>query len=366
MVRVFHGGVVEAYQERDVELARLGHTVTLIVPKNFQELPEMSFARERNDEIVVIPVSLWGTRRNPFYFYNPLQIAGILRRMQPEIIDLHEEPYSLAAWSVVAARALAGSRAKVIFRSSQNVFKKYPYPFSSIQSWVLNSSSAAYVPSAQARSVLERKGFSAPVSVIGNGVTLVSTEQRRVAPRDYVSLLYVGRLIPRKGIVDLMMATILLGGRARLRILGSGPMAQELAALIIEKDATDYIEMVDAVAHEEVGVFMLGADVICVPSHELKGWSEQFSRALVEGMANYCIPLVSNSGALPEVSGGIRPPFKWGDVMEMTREIEALCEIGDMTELKEAAHMHAVSNYSWQATSGQISAIYENIVLNEI
>ena len=358
--RIFHGGGVPAYQQRDAELARLGHQVTLVVPRWFRELPEITVAEKRDDEITVLPVGLYGPRRNPFYFYNPLEIAKVLSDFRPDIIDIHEEPYSLAAFSALLARMLVRSKAEVVFRSSQNVYKKYPFPFSWIQRAVFRSSSAAYVPSAQAKAVLERKGYAAPVSVIGNGVDFRTppTEPEHRNSRQ-LEVLYVGRLIERKGVLDLVEAAIPLGDLIHVTFVGSGPLQSQIQTMISR--ASSRFTTVGAVPHEEVADFMERADVICVPSHELDGWSEQFSRALVEGMASSCVPVVSTSGALPDVSGGIRTPIPWGDAEALSTELRDLATLESLEELKEAARQHALSNYSWSATSSRLSEIYEGV-----
>lgn len=361
VLRVFHGGGVPAYQRRDEELARLGHSVQLVVPRSFRELPTLTVAKARKDLIRVSPVGLYGLKRNPFFFYNPLEIAGILRKFGPDLLDLHEEPYSLAALSVIIGRALAKSRCKVIFRSSQNEYKEYPFPFSAIQSLVFRVGQAAYVPSSDAKTVLIRKAFKKPVSVIGNGVTLPKIMEMSARRSANLEVTCVGRLIERKGVQDLVAAVIASNPRVRLTIVGSGPMDATLRSTVKERGAEAIVSFTGPLSMDEAATIMSQADVICVPSHVLSGWSEQFSRALVEGMANYCVPLVSDSGALPEISGSIFPPFAWGDVQELTSKLDELIDRADLDKLKAAAHEHAIGKYSWQATSQQLSDLYEAV-----
>jgi glycosyltransferase involved in cell wall biosynthesis len=363
VLRIFHGGGVPAYQRRDEEISSLGHEVHLLVPKAFRELPTLTVAQMRNDVIRVTPVGLYGLRRNPFFFYNPFRIAYIFRTFKPQILDVHEEPYSLAAASILLARFISAVKCKMIFRSSQNELKSYPFPFSFIQWMMFRNSTEAYVPSEQARRVLQQKKFKGRVSVVGNGVLAPTAPPTAHRTSTRLEVVCVGRLIERKGVQDLVEAIAGSQLAINVTIVGSGPMENQLRSLVEgRQNVAGCVEFKGAVTIQDAAEIMSRADVICVPSRELNGWSEQFSRALVEGMANYCVPLVSTSGALPEIAGGITQPFRWGDIGELTHRLEALVESQDLEDLKFLSHEHAVNNYSWQATSGRIAAIYERVV----
>ncbi|MHC6229964.1 glycosyltransferase family 4 protein [Arthrobacter sp. MMS24-T111] len=341
----------------------LGHKVHLLVPKVFRELPTATVAVRRNDLIMVTPVGLFGLRRNPFFFYNPLRIAMEIFKFRADVIDVHEEPYSLAAASILLGRFLARSKAKVVFRSSQNEFKKYPFPFAGFQKYIFHVSAEAYVPSAQAAQVLRQKNFRRPITVVGNGVAVPEHARVDSTPAEILEVVCVGRLIERKGVQDLVEAIAKSQCRVNLTLVGTGPLESVLRARVAELPSlADRVTFTGAVSIEEAAAVMRRSDVICVPSHELEGWSEQFSRALVEGMANYCVPLVSDSGALPEISGGITAPFQWGDVDDLRLRLDELVHSGDIRELQKSAHERAVEHYSWEATSLRISEIYERAV----
>jgi glycosyltransferase involved in cell wall biosynthesis len=362
ILRIFHGGGVPAYQRRDEEISALGHEVHLLTPKTFRELPTITYSEIRSDVIRVTPIGLYGIKQNPLFFYNPIRLAHIFRGFKPHVLDMHEEPYSLAAASVLVGRWVSGVKCKVVFRSSQNELKSYPFPFSAVQKWVFKTSAEAYVPSAQASEVLRQKGFDKGITVVGNGVAVPDEPLTEARSSSKLEVVCVGRLIERKGVQDLVEAVVSSNVPINLTIVGSGPMEEQLRRLSEASLSTSAkVVFKGAVSIEEAAEIMCQSDVICVPSHELDGWSEQFSRALVEGMANFCVPLVSSSGALPEIAGGITPPFRWGDIQELTHGLEALANSGDLQGLKRLAHEHAVRNYSWQATSRSILAIYERV-----
>ena len=363
VLRIFHGGGVPEYQKRDDALAALGHDVTLVVPKWFRELPEITVAEPRQDSVRVIPVGLFGPRRNPFFFYNPFTIASVHKSADPDVVDLHEEPYSLAALSVLVGLRLARSSAALIFRSSQNVFKRYPGPFAKLQSAVLKKSAEAYVPSTQAKEVLEKKGFNRRITVVGNGVAIRDSVRAEVPDGGPLKVVYVGRLTERKGVRELVEAVVGLAGTVYLTVVGSGPDGDELVKIAARSSSPQSVTFVGAVPQDEVALYTAAADVICVPSRVLDGWSEQFSRALVEGMASSCVPIVSTSGALNEVSGGSGIVFPWGSVDALRASLVEVAAWPDIHVAKERARAIAQDNYSWEATSAQISSIYERVSL---
>lgn len=359
VLRIFHGGGIEAYQRRDEEIASLGHDVTLVVPRVFRELPEPTVATARSGVISVRPIGLYGWKRNPFYFYSPFVLANILRAGSFDVIDMHEEPYSLAALSIAFGRALSRTDAKVVFRSSQNVLKRYPVPFRSIERAIYKMAAAAYVPSDDAKAVLERKGFSKQVEVIGNGVEVPSLA-RRPPSGQQLCVAYVGRLDERKGIVDLLEAVAVAESPLRLVVMGSGELLPRLRQIASARGVDDRVEWLGAVSHSGVIERLLMSDVICVPSRVLPGWSEQFSRALVEGMAAGCVPLVSSSGAIGAVAGPEFPSFPWGDVPQLARELDRLAAMGRdaLVELGARASEIAAEKYSWRVTSARIAGLY--------
>ncbi|BAS10591.1 glycosyl transferase group 1 [Arthrobacter sp. Hiyo4] len=232
MLRIFHGGGVRAYQRRDEEISRLGHEVHLLVPKAFRELPTLTIAQVRNDSIRVTPIGLYGLRRNPFFFYNPFRVAYICRTFKPQVIDVHEEPYSLAAASILLARFISCVKCEIVFRSSQNEFKSYPFPFSFIQWMMFKTSTEAYVPSEQARRVLQQKKFTGRVSVVGNGVLAPTTPPIASSRSTRLEVVCVGRLIERKGVQDLVEAVVGSQLAINLTIVGSGPMENQLRSIV--------------------------------------------------------------------------------------------------------------------------------------
>lgn len=347
VLRIFHGGGVVEYQNREAALVDLGHSVRVLVPRVWAELPTATRAQARDVPYQVRPIRIYGPRQNPWFTYSPRTIRRHFAEFRAELLDLHEEPYSLAA----ASALLGAPGVPLVFRSSQNELKRYPLPFRRLEEIAYNRASAAYVPSPAARDVLMAKGFSKPIAIVPNGVSLPSVAMRPSANPPVV--VFAGRLTERKGVRDLIRASEILGNKVSVIVIGAGPLRPEVEAA----HAVGLLDYVGPTPIDEVGGIMLAADMVVAPSHQLQGWSEQFCRSVAEGMAHYCAPVVSDSGALPWVAGAAAAVFPAGSPEGLASAIIASLE--GLDERRSAARERAASLFGWGTTSQQIAELYE-------
>jgi len=118
----------------------------------------------------------------------------------------------------------------------QDIYKKYPFPFSTIEGFNLRNADTAIAGNEEAKSVLERKGFGKRISVIPQfGVD--EQKFRKVdnnLPRKKLcfagsfNIRYVGRPVREKGISDLVKAAGMCGVGVRLLVIGDGPLRKDL------------------------------------------------------------------------------------------------------------------------------------------
>lgn len=147
------------------------------------------------------------------------------------------------------------------------------------------------------------------IRLIPPGVDLQAFAPRPV-PRgeeEPLTILFVGWLLPRKGIDFLLQALRLLkeqpGPRLQLRIAGSGPGEPRVRALVDRLGLSDDCTFLPPCPYAQMPALYQQADILALPSIATDTWQEQFGMALIEAMA--CgIPVVSTlSGAIPEVVG---------------------------------------------------------------
>ena len=106
----------------------------------------------------------------------------------------------------------------------QNLHRCYPPPFSWWEGYVYRQTAYAIAGNQDAVQVLCAKGYAGRVRVIPQfGVDPSLYGNAKAPPRDGFTIGYVGRLVPEKGIADLLRATSGLPGNWHIRLLGGGP-----------------------------------------------------------------------------------------------------------------------------------------------
>jgi glycosyltransferase involved in cell wall biosynthesis len=147
-------------------------------------------------------------------------------------------------------------------------------------------------------------------------------EQPDEQPKPVFTVGYAGRLVPEKGLGDLVDAFTRLRFEAKLLLVGNGPMKDELEGRL----RGTRFEILTDVTHEEMASAYARMDVLVLPSRTTATWAEQFGRVLVEAL--WCgVPVIgSNSGEIPwvvQVTGG-GVTFPEGDVAALVDRIAAL------------------------------------------
>jgi glycosyltransferase involved in cell wall biosynthesis len=123
--------------------------------------------------------------------------------------------------------------------------------------------------------------------------------------RDPTRLLFVGRLVERKGAEYALRALAALrkaGRQVRLTICGEGPERGRLEALARELGVADASEFTGALPHDAVAELYRTSAVLVMPAvTDWKGEQEGFGMVLVEAMASG-LPVVSTqSGGIADV-----------------------------------------------------------------
>ena len=195
---------VASYRRKLEELAGLGVDLTLVAPPYWH-----SGGRRLSFE----PGYAGGYRtvlQNPvfngsFHLHYYPQLPALIRRYDPDLVHIDEEPYDLVSFK--AARAALSAGAKVLFFTWQNIQRRYPPPFTFFERWLLNRAHGAIAGSADAAAVLRDKGYHRPLYVIPQFG--VDTELFSLRPPDTVAeftpgrpfrIGFSGRLVEEKGL----------------------------------------------------------------------------------------------------------------------------------------------------------------------
>ncbi len=250
-------------------------------------------------------------------------LGAALREARPDVIFLDEEPYGLPAAQILASPWRR--RAALVVYAKQNILKSYPPPLSWVERRILAQADGLVAVDPAARDVLQAKGARAPIAVIPHALDprlyspgAAHDTRARLGLSGFV-IGYVGRLVPEKGVGDLLDAVARLGSDAGLPeaarepsvlIVGDGPALGDLRAFAEARlpapggaPGSSRVCFTGAVPHDEVPEYYRCMDVLVLPSRTARHWREQFGRTIVEALA--CgVPVVgSDSGAIPTTIG---------------------------------------------------------------
>lgn len=359
VLRIYHSAVVRGFRDRDHHLRALGVDETLIAPKRWNEGGRDVAIRTDEEERPWVRTACTLGQHPYRFMYHPVPIARALRELKPDVLDVHEEPASVAVAEALLLRLMFRRRAAVTLYSAQNIYKHYPLPFRWIERWALKAANIIYCCSSEAAGVLRRKGFAGRTPVIGLGVDVERFYPE--APRkadDGFTAGYVGRLERHKGVHVLIAALHHLPARVRLEVVGAGPFRQELETLA--QPLADRVRFVDFVAYEDVPQLYRRFDAVVIPSLPTASWKEQFGRVAVEAMASGVPVVASADGALPEVvgPGGLLVPPN--DCLALATAISTLVEHEAVRRRYARAAHEWAQRYSWAAIAKQHRDVYRD------
>jgi len=124
--------------------------------------------------------------------------------------------------------------------------------------------------------------------------------------KDSIRILFVGRLVPEKGIFDLLNAfSILLRNVQNVELLivgsGSSSMQIQISQLVANLKIGGKVKFLGSIEYSNMPQIHNLADVFCLPSIPTKTWAEQFGYSMVEAMACGKPVVSTSSGSIPEV-----------------------------------------------------------------
>ncbi|MEM8532652.1 MAG: glycosyltransferase family 4 protein [Chloroflexota bacterium] len=185
----------------------------------------------------------------------------------------------------------------------------------------------------------------------GNRLTTITEEaiRKRATQARPLHILFVGNLIPRKGLDVLLQAIINLP--VRLTIIGSTTVdsnyTNRIQSLIGTHNLTEQVCLMGQVHDTELGFHFADADVLAVPSQY-----EGFGIVYLEGMACGLPAIGTTAGAAQEIithgqNGFLIPPE---DSAALTRCLSQLLDQRVLQKMSLAALRHFQTHPTWEDT----------------
>jgi glycosyltransferase involved in cell wall biosynthesis len=355
VLKISHSGVVSEWRERERVLRRRGVEVSMVTAKVWDE-GGRPVALEVGDDHFVEGARTWGRHPNVFVF-DPRPLWRLLAEAW-DVIDIHEEPCSLATAEILLLRFLRRGRAPFILYSAQNIEKRYPVPFRWIERWAIHRSAAVSVCNRAAGEILQRKGLRGRVVEIPLGVDVAHFNSNdRQPPDTTLRIGYVGRLAHHKG-VHILIDSLASRRSWHLELVGAGPAEADLRRQVTKAGLGEQVAFAGAVDQDALAGRYRRFDVIAVPSIPTPAWEEQFCRVAIESMASGVPVVASCSGALPEVIGDAGLLVRPDDVEALRAALDQL--VGDPTgwTALRAAGLERAKRFSWESVADDYEAMY--------
>jgi glycosyltransferase involved in cell wall biosynthesis len=168
-----------------------------------------------------------------------------------------------------------------------------------------------------------------------------------------LSLLAVGRLVPKKGFDVLLAAAEKLRFPFRLRIVGDGPERSRLAG--------DRVELVGPVTHDELPALYASADVVVVPSvQDADGDRDGLPNVVLEAMASGRPVVASDVGAIASARAALLVPP--GDVDALATTLNDLARRPALRRrLGERARREAEARFALAACTARLCEVLEEV-----
>lgn len=181
---------------------------------------------------------------------------------------------------------------------------------------------------------------------ISNSVKMVKESEIRDIKSHYIlnklTFIYVGRLIPLKGIMQLLKAWSEADLKdASLMLVGDGPQREEIESFVKENNLND-VKLVGAVNYDNLGLYYKVADCFLIPTLE-DNWSLVVPEAMAAGLPVACSIY---NGCHPELvhseNGWTFDPLNVQDTAHILKKIstnrDKLKTMGEMSRKIVADH----------------------------
>lgn len=309
-------------------------------------------------------------RRSPLYAIMPLffLIGGmrrawsLARSSQFDIVHVHwPMPMALLGWAARRARRMP---MVTTFYGIELRWVQSRLPFLRwLVRWAARTSAQAVAISQYTAREL-RKFADVPIEVIPYTAELAAPTTAHTRDASRQSILFVGRLIERKGVPHLIRALGALTSRmaVRLDIIGDGPERPRLEQLVRELGLDAVVGFLGRVSDAELRRAYAAADVFVLPSVlDARQDTEGLGVVLLEAM-NYSVPVIaSDIGGITDIvqheqTGLLVPP---GDEVALAAALTRV--LGDEAlarRLGDAGRDRLHDEFSWDHIVARWEGVY--------
>jgi glycosyltransferase involved in cell wall biosynthesis len=292
-------------------------------------------------------------------------IYRLCRRERYDVVHVHWPlPLALFGWAAQLARPVP---LVTTFYGVELRWVKSAMPFlKRFLAWAARRSDRVVAISSYTAGEV-RELADVPVEVIPYTATFPEPAGRRARGEGPFTVLFVGRLVERKGVSHLVAALARLDRDvpARLVIVGEGPERPRLEQEARRLGVADRVELRGRVSGDELAAAYASASVFVLPSVlDARGDTEGLGVVLLEAM-HHGVPVVgSRIGGIPDIvvdgeSGLLVPP---GDAEALAGAIRALARDPVLAaRLGEGGRERLRTHFSWDAIIRRWEDLYREV-----
>ncbi len=200
------------------------------------------------------------------------------------------------------------------------------------------------------------------IAVIRLGVDIkrFKIQSRNLKPT-IITILFVGRLVEEKGILDLYRCFREIG-IGKLKIVGDGLLKKELIQKV-KNDRLEHRVSIETKSYEQMPQVYQEADLLVFPSKRTKTWEEQYGMVLVEAMASGLPIIAYDTGAIREIVGDSVFLVKENDQKGLFTSMRSLIESGPLRlKLGTMGRMRVEKLFDCRRTAQEISQHYQSLI----
>ncbi len=297
--------------------------------------------------------------RHHLHFYRDL--GRQLRRFAPDVFHIDEEAFNPATF--LALRAGLAVRARCCFFNWANIERYYPPPFNLFERYVFRHAGYAIAGNQEAADIMRRHGYGGPLSILPQ----VGVDPDIFVPAPHRSgppvIGYLGRLVPEKGLFDLLEAFAGLQGNCRLRIIGDGILREELRRRLAASVPAERAELLPALPGSAVPAALQELDILVLPSRSVSNWKEQFGRVLIEAMSCGLAVVGSDSGEIPNVLGDAGIIVPQANPAALQNALQSLVDDAELrAEYGRRGRARVLAGYTQTMLAQRYYAVYRSML----
>jgi phosphatidylinositol alpha-1,6-mannosyltransferase len=374
LLTIGHSYVVTLNRRLAHEMSRVGGhrwEVTAAAPSYFRgDFGPLALERPQTESCAVQPLPVHLSRFIHLMLYGR-GLSSLLRR-DWDLVHCWEEPYILAAAQIAFQTA---PHTPLVFFTFQNLAKRYPPLFASLERYCLSRSAAWIGAGETVAATLTKRGYDIrPHRVIPLGVdqsVFRPMPEARTAVRHRLGwagegpsvIGYLGRFVPEKGLALLMDALDRTSAPWRALFVGGGKMEPALRRWAATH--ADRVRIVTGVPHDGVPAYLNAMDVLCAPSQTTPSWREQLGRMLIEAFACGVPVIASDSGEIPYVVRDAGIVVAEDDIDAWANAIATLAENPDArAELAQRGLERVHAAFTWDVVARAHLEFFDTLLEN--